>query len=236
MSCPFTHEELEDRAHERLPKARAHAIDEHVASCRDCRDELDWLRLERMAFEERQAAGGDTSASLWEGIEAELANEADEAPARADHRSVEQVGGGRRVLWFGSGFAAAAMAAAVLMLYVRAPNVADPQPQASPVDAAVAKHVVSPSPAVKPSPVETLTEAESQYEQAISTLEAEFEARRTELPDEVAQAREQAFEHGRELIEAARKQAGDDVDAHMLVLDAYSSHLRTVQAAMSGME
>lgn len=236
MSCPFTHEELEDRACERLPEPRAHAIDEHVATCRDCRDELDWLRLERMAFEERQAAGGDTSASLWEGIAAELATEADEAQTRAGQRAAERAGGGRRVFWFGSGFAAAAMAAAVLLLYVRAPDVADPQPQASPVDAAIAERVVSPSPDVKPSPVETLTEAESQYEQAISTLEAEFEARRADLPDDVAQAREQAFEHGRELIEAARREAGDDVDAHMLVLDAYSSHLRTVQAAMSSME
>ena len=239
MSCPFTHEELEDHAHDRLPEARARAIDAHVASCSGCRDELDWLRLERMAFEERKMRSDDPTAALWEGIEGRIDSGAEDVAARGDvaRRSAAHSGDKQhRVVWFGSGFAAAAMAAAVFVLYVRAPGVADPQPRSAKVDAAPSERVASPGAPAEVTPVETLTRAESQYADAIATLEAEFEARRADLPDEVATEHEQAFESGRQLIEAAREAAGDDVDARMLVLDAYAAQLRTVQSAMSTLE
>jgi hypothetical protein len=237
MSCPFTHEELEDRANDQLPEPRAREVDAHVAGCSDCRDELDWLRLERLAFEERRASGEEHKEELWRGIEQRL--ETAEADADSPDRSgqVVRLAGRQRAAWFGSGFAAAAMAASVLFFYVRAPQVAEPRPVQAAADAGANQRpittVAAPS---EEFGTAALTEAEAQYADAIGALEAEFAARRAELPDDLASAHEQAFEQGHSLIAAARKDAGDDVDARMRVLDAYSAHLRTVQTAMSSFD
>lgn len=238
MSCPFTHEELEDHANGRLEETRARELEAHVAGCSSCRDELDWLCLERMAFEERKAGSEDQTATLWAGIEERLSREPADIGTAGGRgpATAARLGRAQRAAWFGSGFAAAAMAAAVLMLYLRAPNVADPRPAVPAVDAGAAVRAAPVAPAPADPASAALDEAEAQYAKAIAALEADFTARRPELPDAVADAHAQAFEHSRELIDAARRDAGDDLDARMLVLDAYSAHLHTVQSAMSSLE
>jgi len=237
MSCPFTHEELEDHADQRLPEPRAREVDAHAARCSDCRDELDWLRLERLAFDEREASGDGHTAELWSGIEARIEASAASGEAGAEPQGkLLRLGGRQRVAWFGSGFAAAAMAASVLFFYVRAPQVAEPQPTQIATDAGAGEKITAPVAVAESPATATLTKAEAQYTEAIAALEAEFAARRAELPAEVASAHEQTFEHSRHLISDARQHAGDDVDARMRVLDAYSTHLRAVQTAMTSLD
>jgi hypothetical protein len=235
MTCPFTPEELEAHLHGLLSAARAREVEDHVARCSACRDELDWLRLEQMAFAERKEAG--SPADLWNGIEERIAaSTSGDETARAGQRgTVVALGRRQRAAWFGSGFAAAAMAAAVFFFYVRAPEVATPRPTAeaptAPTDAHPAAEAAAP--AAEDPAMATLESAEAEYAQAISALEAEYARRRGQLPAEVAATHERAFEDGRQLIENARQDAGTDVEARMRVLDAYSSHLRTVQAVIA---
>ena len=118
MSCPFTQEELEDHAAELLQESRAREVDAHVARCRKCRDELDWLRLERHSFEERRASAEDSTAALWSGIEERIGTaNGRESKSTGGVGTVVRLGRGQRAAWFGSGFAAATGVAPVASPY-----------------------------------------------------------------------------------------------------------------------
>ncbi len=222
MSCDRDTAELEayllDRAGDRTAD-----IEAHLERCSRCRDELDWLRLERQVVDSRTPAGRDDTAALWDGIAARL--DALPSTAPAPRVTVRQ-----RAAWFGSGFAAAAMAAAVMLLYVKAPTVTNPHPSAARPDATIA--VTPPAPVDEKDPLVALDQAEAEYTEAIATLEAEYRAHR----NRVTPATDHALAESRLLLGEARREAGDDIDARMKVLEAYASHLRTMQQVVTEIE
>ena len=222
MSCDRDPAELETYLLGRAGD-RAAEIESHLESCPRCRDELDWLRLERQVVDSRTPPGRDDAAALWDGIAAQLDAAAPAAPA--PRVTVRQ-----RAAWFGSGFAAAAMAAAVMLLYVKAPTVTNPRPSADRPDAAIA--VTPPAPVDSKDPLVALDRAEAEYTEAIDTLEAEYRAHR----DRVTPATEHALAESRLLLGEARREAGDNIDARMKVLEAYASHLHTMQQVVTAIE
>ena len=227
MTCPFTNEELEAYVLEPVDATRVDEIEAHTSSCSRCRDEVDWLRLEQASLAGRHTrSDSDNDDRLWQAIEARIGNVAagDSAP------SSTRLPARHRVVWFGSGFAAATMAAAVLVLYLQVPQVSQPRMAATRADAAVA---IVPA-ATNPDPAAlALDQAEAEYTTAIAALEAEYVARRGVVNPAVAIAHDRTMSESRRIIGQARAEAGDNIDARVRVLDAYSSHLRTVQAVVA---
>ncbi len=228
MNCPFTGEELEAYVLDLVDAPRADEIEAHTNSCSRCRDELDWLRLEQASFSGRRTRSTDDDA-LWSAIDARIDDRATSSePTPIAERPTRH----HRVVWFGSGFAAATMAAAVLVLYLQVPQVSQPHMVTTTADAAVAS---VPAAAAAPATL-ALDEAEVEYTTAIAALEAEYVARRGVVNPAIAIAHDRTMSESRRIIGQARAEAGDNVDARVRVLDAYSSHLRTVQAVVAELD
>jgi hypothetical protein len=228
VNCPFTGAELEAYVLDLVDAPGADEIEAHIRSCCNCRDEIDWLRLEQASFSGRRTRT-EANVDLWQAIEAEIGDSATRSQPTAKLAAPRH-----RVVWFGSGFAAATMAAAVLVLYLQVPQVSQPRLATTSTDAAVAS---VPTAAAKPDPaVLALDQAEADYSTAIDALEAEYIARRGVVNPAVAIAHDRTMRESRRIIGQARAEAGDNINARVRVLDAYSSHLRTVQAVVAELD
>lgn len=221
-----TQAELERLTDGTLSSERAAQVRAHVDHCEDCAPELEWLSLERKLFDERAAAaGGDGKDAMWAAIEQRI--DGDKAPEPTPARP-------RPVIWFGAGFAAAT-AAAVLGFVALADRTQAPASGGGVAE--VRDAATPPLPSETPEPVTdrravaALDEAEAAYARALDVIEQDYREKRDELPTEVATAMDASFSDARKLMGDA-EQAGDDIDARMLLMDAYSSQVHALQDAV----
>lgn len=222
MSCSFSSEDIEALVRDELTDSRAARVAAHIADCASCRDEEDWLRVELAAFDARleQAPGAD---DLWAGVEASIGEDVVvERPARSRN-------GG--LIWFSSGFVAAAAVAAAVFLF------ALPTTTTTTTTATRPQPVVNvPVKEVGDKVLVALDKAEQQYLAALDVLRAEYTKRHSGDDRVVVLAYDKAMDTNLHRLRTARMAAGNDVEGRVRVLDAYSSYVLTLQSAVEGLD
>jgi predicted anti-sigma-YlaC factor YlaD len=188
-------EALEALALGELDETRAREVEAHAADCASCKRELEWLRAERELMSRRAADQEPVPPELWRGIEARIA-----PPAQPQsHR------------WVWVGGAVAIAAAAALLLVWRQPRHEGPVVYRPDAGAPVGKHH-------KLDPKTALDNAEREYAQAISVMEAEVRKKRPDVK----------LEEWTTKVKKARELAGNDPEARLAVLDGYASYMHSL--------
>jgi putative zinc finger protein len=185
-------EALEALALGELDEARAREVEAHAADCASCKRELEWLRAERELMSRRAADQEPVPPELWRGIEARIAPPAQQQ----SHR------------WVWVGGAVAIAAAAALLLVWRQPPKYVLMPDAG---APAHKHH-------KLDPKTAIDNAEREYAQAISVMEAEVRKKRPDVK----------LEEWSDKVKKARELAGNDPEARLAVLDGYASYMHSL--------
>ena len=199
-------EQLDLEALEALAADERAPLPDHVASCAQCQQELQWLRRERQLFAARRAAQPKpTPAPAFEPVAARIAVEAE---ARARKRR-------SRWLTFYSAVPAAAALSAALLL----PRPRPEAPRAEPRDARL-----------------ELQRAEREVSDAARVLEAKYKKRVTVLANTTAVARLDSLYEARTHVLAARAQAGDDLEARQAALEGYSAYVRELHRVVAEMD
>jgi hypothetical protein len=205
-------------------------------------DDTDDRDLERLFARRRErSARPDAIAALWERIEDRIAT----TPGQ-DERAQPAGGRSRRAAaaWFGAGFAVAAAIASLIAVSVRSAPPADQAsgvgPPAAGLEPAVSTARVDDDDDVAPrlddSSRAALADAERAYEHALDVVEADYRAKRDSLPADVAVRIDASFRDTRRMRDEARDEAGDDVDARLLLLDTYAVQLHTLQSALDDID
>jgi hypothetical protein len=248
MSRRCNTEELEALVLGKLDTETAAAVEKHSVECGACADELTWLRAEQALMARRRDAQ-ELSPSLWEGIAARIAEPrivatpTEAAPGQAAPENVKQrvqparpsspslPSLPRRRHWSARvAFAGLITAAAAALLFVAWPHGTsqqnaglEPRPMPHP----------RPRPHEKLAPDVALSNAEKEYAEALAVLEAQYKAKRGQLPPSLAKRYDSMIEQTRTRVSDARIAAGNDVDGRMLVLDGYEEYMRSLQRIVS---
>ena len=215
-------EELEALAAGKLDQEAAARVSAHVASCAECKEELEWLQAEAELMARRRQRQGELDPALWSNVAARIANpEAAPVPIQSARRwsKVAKVAYG--------GLLAAAAAAVVMATWTNQPNL-HPLPLGR-GDAGIG----APSLAKKEAPQLTLDRAEKEYHDAAKVLEAEYAEERSRLPPSVAERYDRMLQETRTRVADAREVAGNDVEGRMVVLDGYAEYLRSLQTIVT---
>ena len=207
MSDHATREELEQLAMGELPAALSAEIADHAERCQACARELSWLRAERALIQRRAERAPAPSADLWARIEAR----AYAPPPLRRRRSLAVA-------------AVALSAAAALAIVVR--------PHGRPPIAGIADASIDPDPDTPPEAARALTQAEGQYRNAFSTLEAEYARSRGRLDRRTQERWDRAVERTRVQLAVAGAAAQGDVNARLRVLDGYAAAVRSLNRAI----
>lgn len=186
-------EALEALALGELDEARAREVEAHAADCASCKRELEWLRAERELMSRRAADQEPVPPELWRGIEARIT-----PPAQPQKD---------RWVWIGSAVAIAA-AAALLLVWKAPKHYVDNTPDAG---APTHKHH-------KLDPKTAIDNAEREYAEAISVMEAEVRKKRPDVK----------LEEWTTKVKKARELAGNDPEARLAVLDGYASYMHSL--------
>jgi hypothetical protein len=231
MSPDCDLEILEALARGELDGGRAAKVEAHVTTCDECRDELAWLRAERALMARRRAGEAPVSPAVWENVAARIAEPTIvrpevEKPAVASLETARQT---RRSLAARVVSAGAVLAAAAGLVFVAWPHgpslpVAGIHHDGGAATARAHK---------KLSPEVALNNAEHEYQEALSVLEAQYKAKRGTLPPELAKRYDATLGKTRTRVMDARAAAGNDVDGRVLVLDGYEAYLRSLQTIVS---
>ena len=247
MSRECNTEALEALLRNELAGDEAAAIGKHASECATCGEELAWLRAELALMTRRRDEQPPLAPSLWDGIAARIAeprivtSEETQAPSPSSPRPMQsQVGApssparnvssppprrwhwGARVAY--GGLLAAAAAA---LLFVAWPHPRSPSLAHNGVDAATPPQAMRTH--RKLSADAALDNAEKEYQAALAVLEAQYKAKRGELPPTVAQRYDTMLERTRTRVSDARAAAGNDVDGRVLVLDGYEEYMLSLQ-------
>jgi hypothetical protein len=199
----------------------------HLERCAECRRERDWLVAERALVGAHRAADAVDKAALdglWQGIASQV------APASA--------GPARRGRWLAAASVAVLAAAAALLLLGRRGAMLAPGPRPSPAlasagaDAGAAPVPDDHSPAAGNAAARAVADAEAAYERALDAVEADYQRHRPGLSPATTAALDQGFAQSRSELGEARRAAGDDLDARVLVLDLYATQVRTLGGAV----
>jgi len=192
----------------------ARRLDAHVAECAACAAELAWQRaeLDLMTQRTRVEEAPDLD-RLWAAVERRIAarGTASAQPPR------------RRRAW--THLATAGAAAAFMLAVWRGSPLLVPQ------GAIVSSPTASSSrrPGAR-DPLATVRSAERQYAEAAAELERRWAAERARL-DATTLARVEAdLTRSRAELDAARRQAGDDVDARVELLSTYADYVHSLHA------
>ncbi|HJZ88263.1 MAG TPA: zf-HC2 domain-containing protein [Polyangia bacterium] len=209
---PCNLDDLEALAGFELPPARAQAVEAHVASCPNCARELAWLRGERALMARRAATAAPVPAAMWYSLERRLPEEAAKRHAIARHwliRTSTAVG--------------LAFAAAILLMA-----------KFGPMDVHFRSHRHTPEygHATERRVDRALDAAEKAYRDAISELESERRERAEDVNPEIARRHEARLMALRQALDQARAAAGDDSEARLQLLEAYSTYMRSMQSAV----
>jgi hypothetical protein len=227
------HDELEALARGELDREAAAAVTAHAAGCADCARELAWLRAElKLVAARRAEAPADRAAldRMWAAVERETGARTARPLARAR--------------WIGAGVVLAMAAAAVLYLERPAPRAqvtaeapATPTPATqAPADDAIATAPATATDAAPTDAERAVSDAERAYAIALDALEADYGKRRSGLPPSVATAYDHRFRDARRELDGARREAGDDLDARVLILDLYASQVRSLRGSLRRLE
>jgi hypothetical protein len=245
MSRLCNTEELEALVLGKLDAETAAAVEKHAVECGACGDELAWLRAERELMTRRQAAEAPLAPSLWEGIAARIAeprivtspaSEAGTAPQTTAPQTTAPLPRvplpqpkrwhwGARVAY--GGLIAAAAAALLFVGWPHGPS----QPDARLLQDSLGRQPTRVH--KKLAPDVALNNAEHEYAEALAVLEAQYKAKRGQLPPTLAKRYDTLIEKTRSRVSDARIAAGNDVDGRMLVLDGYEEYMRSLQTIVS---
>jgi hypothetical protein len=204
-------EALEALALGELDPERAHEVQAHAASCASCGKELAALAAERALFAGRAAAESPPVAALWPAVAARVV-----APLTLVRR--------RR----GALAAAVAVAAATVLFMWRTTTITSRTPTATSAPTTATAAPKEPVREVE----QALDKAELSYRQAIAALEKEYASERSHADAATTRRHEARLRGLRRMLDEARAAAGDDVEARLQVLDAYSAYMRSVQTAV----
>lgn len=199
-----------------LPPERAAEVEAHTKTCAECKEELGWLETERKLYAaRREQAAAAPPATMWAQIERRVADEPPKGKVLAFRRRTAVVGV----------VAAVAAAAAALLL------------MAGPRREQLAVEVTAPhGPAVavpgKPTADESMDRAMNEYEQAIGTMERDYQARRPTLPPSRARKYDTQFAQLRKVVDESKQAAGRDVAGRRRVLKAYAGYMRTLKTVL----
>jgi hypothetical protein len=194
----------------------------HVAECAACSAELAWQRaeLELMTRRTRVEEAPDLD-RLWAEVERRVSARSTATPAKQAPPSRAS----RRRRAFTHVATAGAAAAFVLAVWRGSPLLVPPVPLLS-----------SPSPSLtqsKPAardPLATVRGAERQYAEAAAELERRWAAERARLDPTTLARVEADLARSRAELDAARRQAGDDVDARFELLSTYADYVYSLHA------
>lgn len=197
--------------------------------------------LERLFARRREeAARPEAIAALWKRVEGRIA--VTEAPDRDGAQPAEGRSRRAAAAWFGAGFAAAAAIASLIAVSVGGA----PQPEPAPAQRAATEPTapIAPSqdedddraPRLDDSASAALSDAERAYEHALDVVEGDYRAKRDSLPPDVALRIDASFRDTQRMRDEARDEAGDDVDARLLLLDTYAVQLHTLQSALDDID
>jgi hypothetical protein len=238
-------EELEALVLGKLDAETAAAVQKHSVECGACGDELTWLRAEQALMARRREAQA-LSPSLWQGIAARIAEPclgatpSEAAPDKAAPNEAAPQPAGPRVQaarpsspsqprrWHWSArvaYSGLITAAAAALLFVAWPRGTTPSPVPDPRPVVRAHKKLAPDVA--------LSNAENEYAEALAVLEAQYKAKRGELPPSLAKRYDSMIAETRSRVSDARIAAGNDVDGRMLVLDGYEEYMRSLQKIVS---
>jgi hypothetical protein len=207
MSCDF--EKLEALAAGELAGARAQEIEQHVAGCAACRDELGWLRAEAELMQRRRAAQPPLRPELWQRI-----------TQRLGERVAQPQRPSRWQRWVPSSMVAAAAAALLLVLthhVHRTPDVAPDHEQGLAARTTARQRL---------SPAGVLDGAEREYRDALAQLRSEYQQERGRLPAAVAARYDQLF--GAPACSVRLHEGSSDVNGRLLELDGYATCLSSL--------
>lgn len=228
MSLSCEPESLEALVRGELPPEHARLVAAHAESCRACSEELRWLNMESHLMAERARRMLPPRPELWRAVEQRLV-----VPSVV----VERRRRARRFAVLASLGVAASAAAMVASLVIQNPGmpiatvdrmrhrVPFRAPRALTDEARLAEQAL---PAV--------THAEVEYQQAIATLEREYDAKRSRLDPEAVRQYDAVFHRARTEVAEARGSAATNLDARMHVLDGYAVYLDALESVVDDTE
>jgi hypothetical protein len=240
-------DELQALARGELEPSDVERVNRHVAGCEDCAGELAWLRAERRILSERERAQPELPGSLWAGIEARIGGA---APAPRDARPARRsLASWLREKWLPAGFAAGLATAAVVLIWMAGSDGAERGRQASSGSGMEGSASEQPVGAGDAAPGGAQTgsgngmaeaeragaEAERAHLAAIDALERVYVEQRARLDPARARQHDQELRNARESY-ARERVAATDLDARLLLLDAYSEHRRLLQSLVQELE
>jgi hypothetical protein len=215
-------EDLEGLVEGGMAPEAAAEVQAHAAQCESCGEELRWLRSERELLRRRAAReplASEKLDKLWAGVESRL----QPRPAR----------------WRPSTRSAAfttAVAAAACLAFLAGRQAAERSSRTAPVEVTQAPSVQYRPVVARTSEGDELDRAEAEWRMAASELEAEYQEERTRLrPASLARIDDSLARTRRSLVEA-RRLAGRDVEARLVVLDGYSDYVHSLHTVVSDLE
>jgi hypothetical protein len=193
-------EKLESLALGELGREESREVETHTAGCASCAEELRLFRAERAVFARRAEAEPRVPARVWLRVQDRL------RPRAPFWRYLVPVGT----------FVVATVVTLIIVRHDRA------RPSAPGTSIPVASHM-------KLDPRKALDVADASQAEAITKLEAEYHARRAQLPERAVQKWDTKFTELRKKLDAARTAAGEDVEGRRALAFATAHYVRSLQ-------